>query len=356
METKRDIQQPIFGATVVNDKASDEEFTNVLKMLAPGTNIRSAINGVVKAGKGALIAIDAINLQSLIDGGFRLNVKFTPQKLIELSKMDGAIILSKDLKRILSANVLLTPNSKTPTHETGTRHKAAERVARQAGTLVIAVSERRNEITMYYKNIRYPLIDSSQLLRKASEHVQMLEKQRDLFDKYIKKLDVLELRNYPSLEAAIQVIQKGFIIQKISGDLNKYLVELGKEGVILKTRLKEIITDVDEETDLVITDYTKLDVRKSRAMLEELSYDDLLDKTAILKILDYEKPILSGPIKGWRILSKTTLPLQDIAAIVKEAGSLGKAIYSNRDFHIGIVGEENAKVFKEEIDNIKLNA
>ncbi|MBI2452213.1 DNA integrity scanning protein DisA [Candidatus Pacearchaeota archaeon] len=351
----RDIQQTIIGNTPIKEKASEEEFFNVIRIVAPGTNMRTALDGVLKAGKGALIAVESDWLPQMCDGGFRLNSKFTPQKLIELSKMDGAIVLSRDMKRILSANVLLTPDSKTPTNETGTRHKSGERAARQAGTLVIAVSERRNEITLYYKNIRYHLADSKELLRKANEHIQMLEKQRELFDRAVTKLTQFELRNYPSLSKAIHVIQKGITIQKISADLKKYIVELGKEGTLLKTRLKEIISDVEKETDLVIKDYTKLDLKKSKPLLHDLSYEDLLDKGNIWTIMGYESLVQTEPIKGWRILSKTNMLEQDIAAIVRAAGSLGKAIYSNIEFHKNIIGEEKSKAFKEEIENLKMN-
>ncbi|MEK6855341.1 MAG: DNA integrity scanning diadenylate cyclase DisA [Nanoarchaeota archaeon] len=354
IKDKKEIQKTIIGDSSLKEKVSDDEFFSVLRTIAPGTHIRTSLDGVVKAGKGAIIVEGNERIFSLIDGGFRLNARFTPQKLIELSKMDGAIILSKDMKKILLANVLLTPDNRISTNETGTRHKAAERVAKQAGTLVIAVSERKNEITLFYKNVRHPLIESGGLLRKANEHIQMLEKQRELFDKSLVNLNHLELRNYPSLSQAIVAIQKGRMVQKISSELKKYIIELGKEGVLLKIRLKEITSDVDSEVDLIIKDYTMTDMKKSKALLEDLSYDELIDAGFILKILDYNTSVQNAPIKGWRILSKTTLPAQDIAEIIKETGSLGKALYSNLEFHKAILGEEKAKMFKNEIENVKL--
>ena len=267
MQEKKEVQGTIVPAENKENKATEEEISQILRSIAPGTNLRSALDGAQKTGKGALIAIENEKLHPVIDGGFRINANFTPQRLIELTKMDGAIILSSDMKRISFANVLLTPDSKIKTVETGTRHKAAERTAKQTGTLVIAISERKNEITLYYKNFRYKVSNSDELLRKANEHIQMLEKQRELFDNSIEKLTSLELRNYPSLNQALSAVQKGRIIQKISADLQKYIIELGKEGTLLKTRLKEITTDVENETDLVIKDYTNLDLKKSKALL-----------------------------------------------------------------------------------------
>lgn len=355
MEIKKEFQQTILGAPQSNEKASDEEFYSVLRAIAPGTNIRTALNGILKADKGAIIVVENEWVNLISDGGFKINARFTPQRLIELSKMDGAMILSRDMKRIILANALLTPDSKIPTNETGTRHKAAERTSKQAGTLVIAISERRHEITIYYKNIRYTLTDSSELLRKANEYIQMIEKQRELFDKSIEKLNVLELKGHPSLNQAAQVIQKGRIIQKISSDLQKYILELGREGTLLKTRLKEITTDIDKETDLVIKDYTLIDMKKSKILFEELAYEDLLDKDNILNVLAYETPILRSPVKGWRILSKTSLQESEIASLLKEAGSLAEVLHSSIELFKTVFEEEKAKNLKIELENLKFS-
>jgi|SRR3989344_49228 len=355
MENKKEVQQSIDGESKDKVKSSDEEFYNVLRSIAPGTNIRNGLDGIINAGKGALIAVENSGLWPMVDSGFRVNARFTHQRLIELSKMDGAIILSRDMKRILLANALLIPSGKMPSRETGTRHKAAERTARQAGTLVVAVSERRNEITVFYKNVRYPIKDSNEILRKANEHIQMLEKQRELFDKAVDKLTKLELRNYPGLHQAAHAIQKGKIVTKISSELNKDILELGKEGTLLKTRLRELTDDVEKETDLIIKDYTQIDMKKTRAILDELSYEELFDKENILSSLAFETPIQTELVKGWRILSKTSLPEQDIASIIKESGSLGRALYSGAGFYRNVLGDEKAKAFKEEIENFKLN-
>lgn len=354
-ELKKEVQETIVPLPQNNAKVPEEEFFTILKMIAPGTTLRSALDGALKTGKGALIAVENEWLLPLIDGGFRVNCRFTPQRLIELAKMDGAIILSKDVKRINYANVLLTPDSKIKTLETGTRHKAAERTAKHTGTLVIAISERKNEISLFYKNIKYAVKSTDEILRKANEHLQLLEKQRELFDRNAEKLNKLELRNHPSLSQALIVIQKGHLVQKIASDTKRYLIEAGTEGTLLKTRLKELTIGVDKETNFVIKDYTRLDLKKSRILLESLSYDEILDQNNILSMLAYEKLVQHVPIKGWRILSKTTLADADIAALIKNLGSLGKALYSNVIAYNSILGEEKARQFKEEIDKIKLN-
>ena len=132
------------------DKFRNEriELIDVLKMFSPGTSIRSALDDVLRAKLGALIVIDKEGISSIVEGGFKINCKFVPQRLAELSKMDGATILSKDLKKILYANTFLDPNVNIMTKETGTRHKAAERTAKQFNTIVVSVSERKNNEVM----------------------------------------------------------------------------------------------------------------------------------------------------------------------------------------------------------------
>ena len=141
--------------------------------------------------------------RELIEGGFKIGTKFSSQKLVELAKMDGAIILSKDGKEILYANTLLTPEIAIHTKETGTRHKAAERIAKQTKTIVLAVSERKNKISLYQGDTTYELQNSSEILRRASETLQILEKQRELFDTLLENLNDLELQKNSTIKDEI---------------------------------------------------------------------------------------------------------------------------------------------------------
>jgi len=352
---KKDFQELLVKTD--NEKVSDEEFLSMLKTVAPGTNLRTALDGALKTGKGALIVVENEALQSIIDGGFRINCKFTPQKLIELSKMDGALILSKDMKKINYANVLLTPSSKIRTNETGTRHKAAERTAKQAKTLAIAISERRGETTLFYKNLKYMLKSPNEILRKANEHIQLLENQRELFDTYVSRLTKSELYSYSNLDLAVTLIQKGMLIQKIIEDLRKYTIELGKEGTLLKIRLKEIKGGVEKETDLTIKDYTKLDLNKSKFLLENLSYDEILYENNIFGALAYEEnPSRTEPIKGWRILSKTSLEDSEIAQIIKKLGSIDKILKADEKDFEDVIETKKIEPFRDELEKINLNA
>lgn len=353
-QKKKEIQGTIIPIQT-DQRASEEEFFSALKTISPGTNFRTAIDGAQRTGKGALIVIENENVLPLIDGGFRINTKFTPQKLIELTKMDGAIILSKDMKKINYANVLLAPDNKIKTAETGTRHKAAERTAKQTGSLVIAISERKNEITLFYKNIRHQVRGTDEIRRKVNEQIQIIEKHRELFDQSVEKLDRLELRNYPSINQAINSIQKGRMILKIAEELRRFVIELGNEGAVLKARLRELTAGIEKEINFIIKDYTKLDVKKSRLLIDTLSYDEILDSSNITKALAYESLNSAHIIRGWRILSKTSIPESDIAQVIKSTGNLGEVLHSNVRLYYHLFGQEKATQLKEEIERMKLN-
>ena len=152
---------------------NDEELINILKIIAPGTLFREGLDNILKAKTGALIIIgDTKEVLDLVDGGFRIDEEYTPARLYELAKMDGAIVLSKDLKRILLANTQIIPSPKILTQETGTRHRTAERTAKQTGELVVSISQRRNIITVFKGDFRYTIEDSSKIVTKANQALQ----------------------------------------------------------------------------------------------------------------------------------------------------------------------------------------
>lgn len=357
-EVQRNITEKISIKDFSKDAVSEHEFFNVLKLVSPGTNFRNALDGVLQSKSGALIVIENENTEEIFDGGFRIGSRFTPQRLIELAKMDGAIVLSKDLKKINYANVLLVPDSKFKTIETGTRHKAAERTAKQAKTLAIAISEKKEQITLYYKNVRYPLINTGGLLRKVNEHIQLLEKQRKLFDDFVEKLNRSEVKNYFDLKLATNVVQKGKLIQKIVKEIEKYSIELGGESTLIKISLREIWMGVEKETELVIKDYSKVGLKRSVEFLNGLNYHEILSEEAIVRALGYESPNFSaGSIKGWRMLSKTLLSDDDIEKIINYLGDgdLKTILESDETFFIGFYLEiEPARKLKEQIDKLKV--
>ncbi|MDP3966272.1 MAG: DNA integrity scanning diadenylate cyclase DisA [archaeon] len=331
-----------------------KDFIDVLRMVAPGTSLRVALDDFLNAKMGALIVLDNENLGGIIEGGFTVNTKFSAQKLVELAKMDGAIILSKDAKDILRVNALLFPDISINTKETGTRHKAAERTAKQAKTIAIAVSERKNKISIYYGDSSYQLQRSSEILRRASETLQILEKQRDIFDEYLSNLNALELRKHATITDVCLVLQRVEIMKRISETVQRLLVELGKEGMIVKMRLKELMGGLQREEELILKDYFSSNHSSSLGILEKMDFDFLLEPLNISRLLFEELHDKNVSPKGLRLLAKTNLLERYMDLLVGNFENLSEILSATNEELLSVLGSESMLAFfKEEIYNLK---
>lgn len=347
-EEKKEIQSRLLEG---KKEIKAEEITDILRTIAPGTLLRTAIEGVQKAKTGGLIVVYNDFIQNLFEGGFKINVRFTPQKIVELGKMDGAIIISEDMKKILHANVLLTPDNSISSEETGTRHKAAERIAKQAGTIVIAVSQRRDEIALFYKNLKYVIRDTNDIIRRATSILQIVEKHKDIFDRNRMELDKEEFKKTPRLIKALSLIQRGMIILNSSESLKSYIIELGAEGTIVKLRLKELLYRVEKEVDETIKDYSKFGLPKSKKILSVLTYDELLEVDNIKQCLGVsEESILS---KGHRILEKEGMAEEDIEILVKNFKNLNAILELNKKQLVPFFEEKKIDEIFEIIDHVR---
>lgn len=328
---------------------------DVLKLVVPGTPLRIVIDDTLRAGEGALIVIMSPKMEELIEGGFKVNCPFTPQKLNELCKMDGAVILSEDLKKILYANVLLVPNYQIPTSETGTRHKAAERTAKQAETFVIAVSERRNKVTLYYSDTKYVLRNSEEVLRRATENLQILEKQREIYDELLTNLNILEVTGLVSVSDVCSILQRIEMINRISEMIKKSLVEVGKDGNVLKMRLRELTRNVDKTEQAIIKDYTnKYD--RLKQLISQISFDDLIDTTEMSKLLFNKSGDDTIQPNGYRLLSRTNLDEADINALITNFKSLNNILnLSIEDYKNILKDGDFAQEFQKRLSNLKEN-
>lgn len=289
--------------------------TDLLKLIAPGTSIRDGLENILRAKTGALLLITDNNdvIKEVVDGGFYINEEYTSSKLYELAKMDGAIVLSGDLKRILFANAQLIPSRQVDTKETGTRHRTAERTAKQTGELVISISQRRNIITIFKGNFRYILEDTNAVLNKANQGIQTLERYKKVFDSKLSILNEYEFNDIVTLKNVIDVIQRAEMVMRITDEIRRQIYELGEDGRLVKMQLEELIGGLEKEESLIIKDYmsTSKKRRTPEKVIEELSrvsYEEMTIETTIAKLLGYETfdnyDEVGVYTRGYRILNK----------------------------------------------------
>jgi len=323
---------------------------DILRKLSPGTVLREGLNDILAGGMGAIIVVSNLN-PNIFEGGFKVNCKFSPKRLAELAKMDGAIVVSKDFKKILYANTLLVPDKTIDSVETGMRHQAAERTAKQIGGLVIAVSERRRVITVYYGNSRYVLQNTEDLLRRATETLRILEKQREVFDELLTNLNVLEVTSLVSIADICTILQRMEMIKKMADIINSYIVELGKEGIIVRMRMREVTKGIEKEEEAIIRDYTD-DFEKVNSFFDNLSFEGLLDAENIARLLFGESSETRIMPKGYRILSKTSLNKTEIDSLIGNFKDLEGIINADEE-KLKEVLKNHAESFQSEIIKLK---
>jgi len=324
---------------------------DILKKISAGTPLRNAINDIVHGGLGAIIVISNSKTYDCFQGGFKVDCEFTQRRLIELAKMDGAIILSPDFKRILYANTLLTPNTNLPSSETGIRHQAGERTAIETNSLIIVVSQRRGETTIFNSSYRYLLQPTEDIMRRATENLQLLEKQREIFNELLINLNILELTNLVSIGDICKILQRIEMVRKMTKIVNEQIIELGEEGIILKMRMKEVIMGIDEEDQLIVKDYLKNNEFTIK-FLESLNFEEILDVERIANNL-FNLPIdQSVNPQGFRILSKTTLHEETIQSLINEFITLDSIINADHQILIRTLGT-NVDRFHKEISHLR---
>lgn len=340
----------------------DKELLNILKIMAPGTPLREGLENVLRAKTGGLIVLgDSEQVLDLVDGGFAINADYTPTYVYELAKMDGAIVISSDLKKILYANTQLVPDSSIPTFETGTRHRTADRVAKKTGSIVIAISQRRNIISVYKGNVKYILKDSSVILSKANQAIQTLEKYVAVLDRVISNLNLLEFQDLATLFDVITAIQRTEMVMRIVAEIERYICELGNEGRLISMQLNELVKFIEQDGLFLIRDYCQhnLDYNEIYKQLQSISSEELLDLDLISKIIGYTGvPLVDTLIspRGFRMLNKIPrIPSGVIENLIKrfrELKGVIEATYEQLDKVEGI-GEARAKAIKNGLRRLR---
>src|SRR6202048_2813285 len=262
-----------------------------LAAVAPGRPLREGLDRILQASMGALIVVgDGPDILNICSGGFLLDAEFSPQRLSELAKMDGAIILAPDASRIARANVHLVPNPNVPTSETGTRHRTGERVARSIDVPVISVSEDMAVIASYRHDQKHPLETIPRLLARANQALQTLERYKNRLDAVSGALSALEVEDLVTVRAVVTVLPRAEMVRRIAEEIEGYIVELGVDGRLILLQLEELMGGVEDDRRAVIHDYMRaaspLRTAESRARRGRQRTDRLLDLKEIARLLN----------------------------------------------------------------------
>ncbi len=351
---------------MVNIERTDDtlRLRATLAEIAPGTNLRDGLERILRGRTGALIVLGIDKtVEAIATGGFTLDVPFSATGLRELAKMDGAIILDKDITRIHLAAVHLMPDHTIPSEETGTRHRTADRVAKQTGFPVISVSQSMQIIAAYVGETRHVLEDSGQILSRANQALATLERYKLRLDEVASTLSALEIEDLVTVRDVAVVAQRLEMVTRIAREIDDYVLELGTDGRLLSLQLEELVTGVDTERELVIRDYLPAG-RKPRSpesllnRLESLSPTELVDPAAVAQALGLgASEHLDGAVapRGYRLLAKVPrLPPAVVDRLVEHFGTLQKLLSAGIDDLQAVegVGELRARSVREGLSRL----
>ena len=294
-----------------HDPRLDSKILAAVGRIAPGTALRSAIDDIIRSREGALIVIGEPNeLAFLFSGGIKLEVPFTPQLLYELAKMDGAIIVNAGCTKLAYANVQLMPDPTIASDETGTRHRTAERVAKQTDALVISISQQRETVTVFVGQSRYQLEPIADVLSKTNQALSTLETYRARLEQVLTRLTALEFQNAVMLDDVLVVLQRAELTTRMAEEVERACVELGEEGRLIRMQLDELVADVPDEKAALVYDYhAEGGASRTQEGLEALAglpYNQLLE-FELLAVIGY--PASVNPLdhavspRGYRVLS-----------------------------------------------------
>jgi diadenylate cyclase len=294
-----------------HDPRLDAKILAAVGRIAPGTALRSAIDDIIRSREGALIVIGEPNeLAFLFSGGIKLEVPFTPQLLYELAKMDGAIIVNAGCTKLAYANVQLMPDPTIASNETGTRHRTAERVAKQTEALVISISQQRETVTVFVGQSRYQLEPIADVLAKTNQALATLETYRARLEQVLTRLTALEFQNAVMLDDVLVVLQRAELTTRMAEEVERACVELGEEGRLIRMQLEELVADVPDEKAALVYDYHaeggSARTQEGLEALAGLPYNQLLE-FELLAVIGY--PASVNPLdhavspRGYRVLS-----------------------------------------------------
>jgi diadenylate cyclase len=331
--------------------------------VAPGTQLREGLDRILQARMGALIVVgDGPEVLSVCSGGFLLDAEFTPQRLSELAKMDGAIILASDTSRVARANVHLVPDPNVATSETGTRHRTAERVGRQLDVPVITVSEDMSLVAIHRRGEKHTLEPIPRVLARADQALQILGRYKSRLDSVSGSLSALEVEDLVTLRDVATVLQRAEMVRRIAEEIEGYVVELGADGRLVMLQLEELIGGVEEDRRLVAKDYfvsaDDFELVNVMHLLAQLEDEDLLDLNVVASVLHLDPDIgIDGALqpRGFRLLQKIPrLPELVSDHVVDRFSNLQKIMRAGlADLtEVEGVGEVRAKAIKEGLSRL----
>lgn len=346
-------------------KSPEEALRTTLARVAPGTPLREGLERILRGRTGALIVLGTDRVvDSICSGGFDIGIAFSPTRLRELAKMDGAIVLDRDASHIVKAAVQLVPDHTIETNESGTRHRTAERVAIQTGFPVVSVSQSMQIIAIYVQGVRHVLEGSEPVLARANQALATLERYRMRLDQVTAALSAMEIEASVTVRDVALVLQRQEMVRRIAEEISQYVVELGVDGRLPALQLDELVAGLGPGADMIVKDYTlrgpeQAEVDAATARLRSLSPEDMVDLGRIAAILGFQPGTdsLEAVVhpKGHRLLAGIkAMPRAVAERLVSRFDGLQELMAANIEDLKAVegIGEQRARTVREGLSRV----
>ncbi len=337
----------------------DASELRIERLFAPGTRLRQAVELIQRQDTGALVVLGSRKkVADICSGGFDLDgAEFTPQRLAELAKMDGAIVIDEKAEYILKANVHLIPDPNLPTDETGTRQRTAERVALQTGLAALSISKARSTVTVYSAEGRYELQSPTALMAQANQTIQSLERFRRRLEEAQEQLTRVEVEDVATYRDVVLPVQRAALVKRLGSDLERNAVELGQDGHLLRLQLVDLLEGVDSTAQNIYADYVKRRSSKTDrlASLDDLAMDELYDPIKVGTKVGFAPLDVGVRPRGVRALAAVPrLPDAVKEALVDHFGNFQKLLHASvGDFdQVEGVGRTRAQLLRHYFDHL----
>jgi diadenylate cyclase len=341
-------------------RSPEDALKATLARVAPGTALRDGLERILRGRTGALIVLGIDRtIESICSGGFEIGIDFSPTRLRELAKMDGAIVCDKDASNILRAAVQLVPDASIETQESGTRHRTAERVAIQTGVPVISVSQSMQIIALYVNGLRHVLEGSEKVLARANQALATLERYRSRLDQVTSSLSALEIEAMVTVRDVAVTLQRQEMVRRISEEISQYVLELGEDGRLLSLQLDELTVGRGPGSDVIIRDYSgpaasAEDIDNAVKALVSLGPTELIDLGKIAGIVGFAggEANLDAVVqpRGYRLLSGLKAVPKAVAdRLVDHFGGLQFLMAATIDDLMTVdgIGDQRARTVRE---------
>lgn len=342
--------------------SSYDRLRAMLPAIAPGTELRDGLDRILHGRTGAIVVLGYDeSVEEICSGGFTIDVEFSPARLRELAKMDGATVVDYANNRIRRANVQLIPNPTIETRESGMRHRTAARAAQHLNYPVISVSQSMQTIALFVDDMRYVVEDPETILARANQAIATLERYRARLDEAEKSLTLLEIEELVTLRDVAFMLHRSEGVTRIGAEVSGYVQELGTEGRLLQMQLKELMSGVGSARHNVIRDYLPdgdtrepAQVLKEIAAIDAAALSDLQAIAEVLKITSDLPNILDAPLtaRGYRFLSKIPrIPAAVIELVVGRLGPLPHILGAHTDDFLTVegVGPRRSRTIRESL-------